>query len=166
MKKAKQFSDAEVALAVRSRRQAEAERSRVTSDRLAATITTFIEWRAFAYWIRLLAEREGSSSPRVQRALEDRCRGFPEGADSVRRANCEAETALWLRLIEWIDTCIFSDARSEGWQHALGYYAARDDRLDRIRKYWLKCHEQSAIERPCTVLPEYHEWFCAASEPS
>jgi hypothetical protein len=164
MKKADHLHDAEIALAARSRHQAEAERKNVSPERLAATVNVFIEWRSFAYWVRLVADKEGSASARVQRALEDRCPGFLEQLASYQQSHSDEKAFLWLQLIEWIDAHIFSDARSEAWQHALGYYAARDDRLDRIRKHWLKCDEQWATQRPPPIVPEYCEWRLAASE--
>ena len=164
MKNADHLDAAETALAVQSRHRAETERKNVCSERLAAAITQFIEWRAFAYWVRLSVDREGSDSIRVQCALQHRCPGFLEQFALYRQSHPNEREFLWLQLIDWIDSHIFSDARSEGWQHALGYYAARDDRLDRIRKYWLQCDEQWAKEQPSPNLPEYHEWHRSALE--
>jgi hypothetical protein len=42
--------------------QAEAERKNVEAERLAATLTDFIEWRAFPYWVRLCVKSAGSVS--------------------------------------------------------------------------------------------------------
>ncbi len=71
-----QFSRAERALAERSRRQAETEAARAKPGRLATAINEFIGWRAFAYWIRLLAEKRGIGA--VGAFLQDRCLGFLE----------------------------------------------------------------------------------------
>jgi hypothetical protein len=164
MKKTNDLHDAEIALAARSRHQAEAERNNVSPERLAAAITVFIEWRSFAYWIRLLSDSEGTASARVEGALEGRCPGFLKQLASDRRSRPDEKEFLWLQLIDWIDSHIFCAAQSEGWQHALGYYAARDDRLDRIRKHWLRCDEQWATQRPPPSVPEYCEWHRAAME--
>ena len=152
MKKANHLNEAEIALAARSRHRAEAERKCVPADRLATAITEFIEWRAFAYWVRLIAEKQGTSA--VEGILRYRCPGFFEYL-----AKFPEREFLWLQLIDWIDSHCFEDAHSEGWQHALGYYAARDERLDRIRGYWLKCDEQW---QPSHRPPDYGEWRRAA----
>jgi hypothetical protein len=165
MKKADHLHEAEIALAARSRDRAEAERKNVCAERLATAITEFIEWRAFAYWVRLVADREGTASVRVQRSLQDRCPGFLEHLASYRQSHPDEKEFLWLQLIDWIDSHIFAGARSEGWQHALGFYAARDDRLDRIRQYWLHCDDQATKQPPASV-PEYHEWHRFAMKSS
>jgi hypothetical protein len=59
--KADHFREAEIALGTESREQAEAELKNVGAERLAATLTEFIEWRAFSCWLRLCVESAGSS---------------------------------------------------------------------------------------------------------
>src|SRR5512132_597072 len=111
-----------MARGVRSRHHAEAEVKNVDSTRLAATITQFIEWRAFAYWIRLIVEAEGHISPEIQALLESRCPGFIGALTVYRESHHREREFVWLRLIEWIDDNVFDYARTEGWRHALGYY--------------------------------------------
>ena len=67
--------------------------------------------------------------------LGQRCPGFFQCAEDYRRAHLKEREFLWLRLISWIDDKIFSLAKAEGWPHELGYFAARDPRLDRVRAY-------------------------------
>src|SRR5438128_1100283 len=145
MKTSKRLREAEIALGARSRHKAEIERKNVGAERLAAAITDFIEWRTFAYWIRLIVEKEGLVNSRIEATLRDRCPGFLESVIEYRRSHPNEREFLWLRLIDWIDCHIFDYARSEGWQHALGYYAAHDERLDQIRAYWLRCDDQWKI---------------------
>jgi hypothetical protein len=164
MKKANQFQEAEIALGARSRHKAEAERKCVSADRLDMAIAEFIEWRTFAYWVRLVADRRGKGDSCEEPALRDRCPGFLEQL-AERRSSQTAREFLWLKLIEWIDSHFFDYAKAEGWQHALGYYATRDERLDRVRGYWLKCDEEWELQPPPT-LPEYEVWRRAALQPS
>src|ERR1035438_7526149 len=42
------------------------------SCRFDAAITEFIEWQAFAYWVRLVVEIEGGISTKMQSLLEER----------------------------------------------------------------------------------------------
>jgi hypothetical protein len=165
MKKADQFQEAENALGARSRHKAEAERKCVSGDRLARAIAEYIEWRTFAYWVRLAAEKKGKESSCLETALRDRCPGFLEQLTEHRNSQTAAREFLWLQLIEWIDSHIFDYTKVEGWQHALGYYATRDERLDRVRAYWMKCDEEWE-RQPSPILPEYEIWRRAALQPS
>jgi hypothetical protein len=152
---------AEIALGARSRHQAEAQIKLVNPQRLAATITDFIEWRAFAYWVRLIVESEGCISCEMQLLLRERCPGFLEAAAAYRQSHHREEEFLWLRLIDWIDGHVLDFAISEGWQHALGFYATRDSRLDRIREYWLHCDKLWKSHRPAE-FPSFEDWRRAA----
>jgi hypothetical protein len=150
---------AENALAAHSRHQAETELARVDADRFAAAITEFVKWRAFAYWVRLIAEKRGTFP--VQAILQVRCPGFLESLTEQRQSHPEEPEFLWLHLIDWIDVHCFQDAQAEGWQHALGYCAARGERLDRVRAYWARCDEEWDQHLP-TQIPEFEEWRRAA----
>ena len=153
------FRKAELALAKRSQHLAEFQRQSVAAERLCETITNYIEWRAFAYWARLIVETEGHIQPVMKAALEARCPGFL-ALPSRRR---EAPAALWLRLISWIDEHIFGYAKAEGWSHALGYYAVRDPRYDQVESYWRHCAQTWKCSRP-GALPTFEEWRNAAAD--
>ena len=76
MNKADHFREAETALGTQSREQAKAELKNVGAERLVASLTEFIEWRAFPYWLRVCVESAGSSgcafsSGRGQRLFAD-----------------------------------------------------------------------------------------------
>lgn len=153
--------EAEIALGARSRHKAEAELQLVDSARLAAAITEFIEWRTFAYWVRLVVEIDGGMSSKMQAILEARCPGFIGALAAHRESHPNEREFLWLRLIEWIDHNIFATANAEGWRHALGFYAARDSRLDRVREYWLHC-DDAWKRAPPPELPSLDAWQQAA----
>ena len=153
--------EAEIALGARSRHKAEAELQLVDSARFAAAMTEFIEWRTFAYWVRLVVELEGGVSSKMRPILNERCPGFIAALTAYRESHPDEREFLWLRLIEWIDHNIFEAANAEGWRHALGFYAARDPRLDAVREYWLQCDD--AWKRvPPAELPSLDEWRQAA----
>lgn len=161
MRKTGQLREAEAALGAKSQRLAEAQLKHVDAERLAQTITDYIEWRTFAYWVRLVVETERCVSAKTTCILEQRCPGFLQCAKDYRRAHPKERGFLWLRLISWIDDQIFSFAKAEGWPHALGYFAARDPRLDRVRAYWLLCDEDRTRKR-MSRLTDFAEWRQAA----
>jgi hypothetical protein len=76
MKKASQFSRAEITLGEWSRERAESELQNANGDQLAAAISDFIEWRAFSYWVRLMHECGRGSTTHVEDVLAVRCPGF------------------------------------------------------------------------------------------
>ena len=153
--------EAEIALGARSRHKAEAELRLVDPARFGAAITEFIEWRTFAYWVRLAVEIEGCISIKIQALLDERCPGFIATLTAHRESHPGEREYLWLRLIEWIDHKAFKSANTEGWRHALGFYAARDPRLDRVREYWLQCDDAWKRD-PSAELPSFHDWRQAA----
>jgi hypothetical protein len=161
MRKATQLREAEDALHTKSRGLAEAQLKLVSAKRLAETITDYVEWRALAYWVRLIVETEGRVSGEMASLLDNRCPGFLKYAEDYRRVHPNEREFLWLRLISWIDDEIFSFAKTEGWQHALGYFAARDPRLDQVRAYWQMCDDRWKEDRPIP-LPDLAHWRQAA----
>ena len=160
MKKTLQ-SQAEAALAHKSKKLAESQLRFTNPDRLATTITEYIEWRAFAFWVRLIVEIEGGVSQDIKALLGERCPGFLDDVEAYRRAHPREGEFLWLRLISWIDREKFGFVQAEGWLHALGYYATRDPRMDQITDYWFRCDEQWKRNRP-PVFPPFEHWRKAA----
>jgi hypothetical protein len=157
------YSQAEAVLARKSKKLAESQLRFTNPDRLAATIADYIEWRAFALWVRLIVETQGEVSPDMRALLEDRCPGFLDNAEAYRRAHPHEREFLWLRLISWLDRETFGFVHAEGWLHALGYYATRDPRMDKLTDYWLQCDDRWKHNRP-PVLPTFEQWRQAASQ--
>jgi hypothetical protein len=153
--------EAEIALGVKSRDQAEAERKNVTADRLAVTVTEFIERRAFSYWLRLIVENIGVLPDAVAAMLQERCPGFLEYAAAYARQHPGEQELLWLRFWEWTDEKLFEAAIAEGWRHVLGYDAMRDPRMGQIRTYWKGCRETWKSQSPQS-LPDFESWRASA----
>ena len=151
----------EIALGVKSRDQAEAERKNVTVDRLAVTVTEFIERRAFSYWLRLIVENIGVLPDAVAAILQEHCPGFLEYAAAYARQHPGEQELLWLRFWEWTDEKLFEAAIAEGWRHVLGYDAMRDPRMDQIRAYWKRCRETWKFQSPQS-LPDFENWRASA----
>ena len=73
---------AEADLGRQSKQLAEDECGLVAPDRLAQTITEFVEWRAFSYWLRLTVETQGFVSDPMIAILRERCAGFLDYASA------------------------------------------------------------------------------------
>ncbi|MCU1258098.1 MAG: hypothetical protein JWO80_983 [Bryobacterales bacterium] len=128
-------------------------------------IQNYVECRAFSYWMRLVVEVEGCVTELMRSAIEKRCPGFFSYADAYRREHPQEREFLWMRLITWFDENVFAFAKEEGWAHALGYYAARDPKMDQIRAWWRECDGCWRVARP-SVFPTFEEWCLAASAHS
>ena len=62
-----------------------------------------------------------------------------------------------MRINDWFDDNVFSDAQGEGWKNALGYYAARDPVMDSVRELWFECNQRWLDQRPEEV-PSFEVW--------
>jgi hypothetical protein len=149
--------NAERDLGRQSKQLAEDESRFVEPDRLAKTITEFIEWRAFSYWLRLIVETKGFVSDAMITILQERCPGFLECAAAYAKAHPEVPEFLWLRFLEWTDERLFHVSIAEGWRHALGYYATRDPRMDQIRAHWKQCRRAWRLQPPAS-FPSFEAW--------
>jgi len=155
---------AEVALGRRSQKVAENESRLVARDLLDEAITKFLEWRAFSYWLRLCVETHGTVSVALAATLQDRCPGFLEYAAAYARQHPSEKEFLWLRFLEWADEKLFQTPITEGWRHALGYYATRDPRMDQLRAYWKSCRQTWKLQPPAS-LPSFESWRASAFQP-
>jgi hypothetical protein len=149
-------------IARRSEALAKHEAQFVMPDRLARTVSEYVEWRAFSYWARLIVEIEGHVSERMETSLSKRCPGFLAYSIVYRQDHPKAREFFWLRLTEWIDNTVFRFAADEGWAHALGFYSTRDPGLDQVREYWAACDDAWKTNPPVPI-PWYEEWRCLAS---
>jgi hypothetical protein len=157
MKTRSKFEQAKSKLSRQSQGIAERQARIPAAECLGEAVTEYIEWHAFAYWARLIAEMEGSDSASLHQVLEERCPGFLASAAEHARKHPREPEFLWLRLISWIDDRIFAFAKTEGWASALNYYAARDPRMVKIFAHWQECDLAWKNSR-LTVLPDFLEW--------
>jgi len=157
MKRASKNTDAEIELGQRSQKLAEDESKLVARHLLDESITEFLEWRAFSYWLRLCVETEGSVSESLAAMLRERCPGFLEYAADYARQHPDEQEFLWLRFLEWTDEKFFQTPTTEGWRHALGYYATRDPRMDQIRAHWKQCR-RAWKHQPPSSFPSFEAW--------
>ena len=147
----------ELNMARQSQQLAEDERGLVQPDRLAKTITEFIEWRAFSYWLRLAVEIQEFLSDPMIAIRRERCPGFLEYAAAYAKEHPTEPKFVWLRFLEWTDEKLYHVPIAEGWRHALGYYATRDPRMDQLRAHWKQCRRAWKLQPPET-FPSFEAW--------
>lgn len=148
---------AETALAQRSKKLADEQCTLVEPERLCEAIAQFVEWRSVSYWLRLMVETEGLLSNETTKFLNQRCPGFLKCMATFSKQQVREPQFVWLRFLEWVDQTHFQFATAQGWRHALGYFATRDPRMDRIRAHWKQSRLDWA-QKPPAPPPTFDAW--------
>src|SRR5260370_18035292 len=94
---------AEADLGLQSKQLAEDECGLVAPDRLAQSITEFVEWRAFSYWLRLTVETQGFVSDPTIALLRERCPSFLDYASAYAPEHPREPQSLCLRFLYLTD---------------------------------------------------------------
>jgi hypothetical protein len=138
-------------------RRALASSKKVAPEQLAAAVSRYIDWEAFAYWVRAALERSEPLPREVARGLEERCPGFLE----FRRMTGAQPVDPWPQLMRWISDSFFREASAEGWLDAIVHAAAMHPRAIRTMEYADHCDELWGPELP-QPYPSFAEWRQAA----
>ena len=126
----------------RSQTLADEKAQLVAPERMAQTISEYVEWRAFSYWARLIVDIEGHVSETLRSLLDTKCQGFLAYASSYRQRHPGQREFFWLRLIEVDRQRSISFRGGGGLGARVGLLRrARDSDLDRVRKYWAECDD-------------------------
>ena len=161
VKVTRRYREAKRALAQKAARLAKQQRQLTTRERLAQAITEYIDWNAFAYWVRLNVEIEGHVSAEVRQLLDERCPGFLDQSPGYESPQLRQPAFLWRNLLSWLHDNRFGFVQAEGWLHALLYDSAADPRMKQVTNYWLECDQEWRQRRPA-VLPSFAQWQQAA----
>jgi hypothetical protein len=129
--------------------------------RVARAIEGYVEWQAFAYWLRPLLEAKCELPARVAAGLERGCPGFLEFNNSHALGKQEEKGRAWRRLLAWIDDHFFSEARKQGWFETVVDQARNDPRHTRLVEFW-KRWNKSWSQNPAVAYPSFGEWRRAA----
>jgi hypothetical protein len=120
----------------------------VAPERLADAVSRYIDWEAFACWVRAGLERGSPVPQEVARELRQRCPGFPGEHPDARD---------WQQLLSWIAGEYFEDAKSEGWFDAILLFAHRHPRAIRTMEYADHCDELRGPNLP-VPYPSFDDW--------
>src|SRR5437667_4719482 len=109
-----------------ARLSAEREAARIPWPQLYEAREKYVEWEAFALWVRAIEGTEGEFPGWLAEAVAKRCRGFLKFVTGNTREHSGDAPFFWYQLKCWINQRVFAKAWREGWMNAVGYYAARD----------------------------------------
>ena len=120
---------------------------RIDANRFAEAVSQYIDWEAFAFWVRPALEL-GSLPEEIVREFSRRCPGFlvaqPGGRD-------------WQQLMSWIADHYFQDAKSEGWFDAVLLHAHDHPRAIRTMEYADHCEDIWGSQLP-EPYPSFEDW--------
>jgi hypothetical protein len=130
---------------------------RVDPGRLADAVSRYIDWEAFAYWIRPALESPRQLPGEVAAELRCRCPGFVEAFAHEKKLSFGSCTHSWDRLMTWIADHFFRDAQNEGWFDVILTQARNHPRAIRTMEYADDCDESGYVHAP-KPYPTFQEW--------
>ena len=132
-----------------------------TAAESAESVARYIEWEAFAFWVRLIAEATPELPDEVSDAIERRCPGFLTDLQSEQPDRVEYSTWLWRRLLAWIEEHLFADAAKASSLAAVRDAARTHLRGERVAEYWADCSTRWRTSPPGSY-PDFERWFQGA----
>lgn len=123
-----------------------------------ARVGDYIEWEAFAFWARLIAESTAQIPNRLVPVLEQRCPSFVHQSLAKGAEQAEFSTPLWRQLLAWIEDHHFAEAKAQGRLEALRAAARTHLRGERIAAYWAHCSSKGGAATPKSY-PDFEEWL-------
>ena len=138
-------------------RRARVSSKLVDPDRLAEAVSRYIDWEAFAYWVRPALELGSELPAEVAHELEDRCPGFLEVHNKARKRDPEGLSQAWQQLMLWIGDRFFSEAKTEGWFDAILIQAGSHPRAIRTGEYADHCGNLWGASLP-VPYPTFEDW--------
>jgi hypothetical protein len=130
-------------------------------QRLAAAVPEYIDWEAFAFWVRLIVSVTGSVSESLESVIEARCPGFLTSIEAQKSTRPSYSMWCWEQLVYWIEEHQFGDAVRGSWLETLRNTARRHVRNERIVAYWAECDDRWH-RAPPPAWPTFEEWLAAA----
>jgi hypothetical protein len=127
-------------------------------DRLAALVSQYIEWEAFAFWARLMFERHANIPAEVATVIEQRYPGFLSDLRTQPTGQTEFATWFWRELLSWIESHVFADAKDQLWLDTVRDAARTHLRGERIAAYWAYYGSQWRKNPPASD-PSFEHWL-------
>jgi hypothetical protein len=121
-------------------------------SRLHQAANAYVDWHAFALWVRAITETAEGFPESVRLAIDHRCPGFLN-SDRPNRRHSD-----WRGLEEWIAAHRFAEAKAGGWFGALTYYAYKDLRTEQAWILWEHSKAEWNWHRPAR-WPTFKEWM-------
>src|SRR2546428_13990177 len=82
---------------------AEGEAARIPWAQLYEAREKYVQWEAFALWVRAIEDAEGDFPEWLDEAVDKRCRGFLKFVVERREQQPDSPPFLWYHLERWIN---------------------------------------------------------------
>ena len=129
-----------------------------TDPETAQLVARYIEWEAFAFWVRLIAERAPELPGEVAAAIEQRCPGFLANLQGNQPGHFEYSTWIWRRLLAWIEEHFRADGTKVSSIDGVRDAARTHLRGERIAEYWAGCSSRWQ-KNPPNPYPGFKQWL-------
>ena len=133
----------------------------VSPRKLSKWVNRYVEWHAFAYWVRPALGMPGPLPNKVSREIERRCPGFLVEEAALRGHGEKANGRHFNALLCWIEEREFSRPRNEGWLPVVLYQARLHPRYQRVVDYWHRSQPLRS-KHPRSPYPNFQRWKAAA----
>lgn len=131
--------------------------SKIDAERVTDAVECYVDWQEFAFWAATGVEGLPDIPQSVREQLRRRCPGFLEYDAPLRRTDSPDERHSLSRLLDWIITHFFRDAKREGWFTAIDYYARLHPHWIRMMQYASRWEHQWDHGR-IKIYPSFEEW--------
>ena len=125
---------------------------------LADMVDKYVDWQAFAYWLRPIMEGHQQLPPQVVAELKRRCPGFMQ-LSAKHKSNLQA----WDSLTEYIEGRFFSAPKTNGWFDCVLKHARSHPRHVRTLEYGKHWNKDWCRNRVLSY-PSFAEWRQAADD--
>ena len=129
----------------------------VNAERVTDAIERYVDWQEFASWAATALGGLPDIPRVVRKELRRCCPGFLEYDTPLRRADSPDEQRSFSRLLDWIITHFFREAKRDGWFSAVDYYASLHPHCIRMSHYSSRWKQEWDTGR-IKIYPSLGEW--------
>ena len=131
--------------------------SAAAESQAASLVNDYIEWEAFAFWVRLIVESARGIPEDLKSVVIERCPDFVVQVPDKNPRRSYSSTQLWRDLLAWIEAHHFATNPNTSLD-ALRAAARSHLRGERIAAYWARCSSMWK-KRPPSPYPTFEEWL-------
>lgn len=128
----------------------------VNASRVVDVVETYVDWMAFAHWLRPIIGDNAKPASQVAREMRRRCPDFV-----IASLGDRPDSLVWQSLIAHIEERFFPQVKSEGWldyvQQKVGHHP-RHIRTTAYSEHWMENYSRN----PVVPYPRFSRWRYAA----
>lgn len=154
----KRFSKNEREVSALANRQAKRQLLCVSWSLFRKAYEEYPHWQGLSLWTRAVVGSHGPAPAELLSTLRKHCPEFAQTEVFVREPNL-----MGFRLLEWVHSRKFAQAKQKGWLDALTFYGVRHLRSRAVWAYW-EHYENAPGRVSSTRVPSFDKWWQRAME--